>query len=215
MAAGRGQRMVPLTDAIPKPMAPYRGSTLISEGIRRLTGSLEFIHITVGYKGAQLAEHVIQQDVSSVFNTEGQSNSWWIHNTLMSKLDEPILVLTCDNIVELDLVRLERDYEATGSPACVVVPVKPVEGLDGDYIFREGTAVTRLSRLEPSDIYCSGIQILNPAKVSAMTKNEGTFHDVWKRLIELGELHVSSVYPDQWIGIDTWEQLRDANLDHE
>ena len=33
MAAGRGQRMVPLTDEMPKPMAPYLGSTLIAEGI--------------------------------------------------------------------------------------------------------------------------------------------------------------------------------------
>ena len=215
MAAGRGQRLAPLTDALPKPMAPYRGSTLIAEGIRRLTHSLDFIHITVGYRGAKLAQHVIQKDVTTVFNTEGHSNSWWIHNTLMSRLDEPVYVLTCDNIVELNFSRLEHDYNDLGCPACMLVPVRPVEGLEGDYIFREGSVVSEVNRERESDIYCSGIQILNPATVSSLTENEGDFSGIWSRLIELGQLHVSSVYPDAWIAIDTWEQLAKANLEHE
>ena len=57
MAAGRGMRMAPLTDAIPKPMAPYDGTTLIARGISRLAERLEHIHVTVGYKKAMLAQH--------------------------------------------------------------------------------------------------------------------------------------------------------------
>ena len=34
MAAGRGMRMRPMTDTIPKAMAPFRGETLIANGIR-------------------------------------------------------------------------------------------------------------------------------------------------------------------------------------
>jgi NDP-sugar pyrophosphorylase family protein len=46
MAAGRGARMAPLTDDIPKPMAPYGGSTLIAKGIDRLIGRIENIYVT-------------------------------------------------------------------------------------------------------------------------------------------------------------------------
>src|SRR6478736_1361485 len=96
MAAGRGLRMTPLTDVIPKPMAPYDGSTLIARGIARLAEQIEHIHVTVGYKKAMLAQHVIEHGASSVLNTEGKSNCWWVYNTLLKSLDEPVVVLTCD-----------------------------------------------------------------------------------------------------------------------
>lgn len=207
MAAGRGQRMMPLTDALPKPMAPYRGSTLIAEGIARLTDRIENIHITVGYKGAMLAQHVIERGVRTVFNTDGRPNSWWIYNTLLSRLDEPIYVLTCDNVVELDFDLLEQNYRQIGEPACMLVPVLPVPGLEGDYIFHEGHRVTALDRSMPAEMYCSGIQILNPRRVNELTSDEGDFYAVWRQLIEREQLMVSSVYPKKWISVDTWQQL--------
>jgi NDP-sugar pyrophosphorylase family protein len=207
MAAGRGQRMMPLTAAFPKPMAPYKGSTLIGEGIARLTSRIENIHITVGYKGAMLAQHVIELGVRSVFNTEGRSNSWWIYNTTMCALDEPIYVLTCDNVVDLDFDLLEENYVSLGSPACMLVPVRPVPGLEGDYIFHDGARVMALDRHRPAEVYCSGIQILNPRRVNELTRDDGDFYEVWRQLIACGELLVSSVYPKTWIAVDTWQQL--------
>lgn len=211
MAAGRGMRMMPLTDSIPKPMAPYLGSTLIADGISRLVGKLEHIHVTVGYKGAMLAQHVIEHGVSSIFNTEGESNSWWIYNTLLKCLNEPIYVLTCDNVVDLDFDLLAENYYLLGAPPCMVVPVKPIRGLEGDYIFHEKQLVTRLSRTEESDIYCSGIQILNPAKINELTTEGESFYSVWSELIEQKRLMVSSVYPKKWYAVDTMEQLTQLN----
>ena len=211
MAAGRGLRMMPLTDSIPKPMAPYLGSTLIADGISRLVGKLENIHVTVGYKGAMLAQHVIEHGVNSIFNTEGHSNCWWIYNTLLKNLDEPIYVLTSDNVVDLDFDLLAENYFALDAPPCMVVPVKPVPGLDGDYIFHEKQLVKKLSRTEESDIYCSGIQILNPAKINRMTAEGESFYSVWSELIEQRKLIVSSVYPKTWFAVDTMEQLSQLN----
>lgn len=206
MAAGRGQRMMPLTNSIPKPMAPYLGSTLIARGMARLAQKLDHIHVTVGYKGAMLAQHVIEHGASSVHNTDGKGNSWWLYHTLLRHLDEPMYVLTCDNVVDLNFDLLEYSYRSLGEPPCLLVPVRPVAGLDGDYIFREKHVVTRLTRAEQSDIYCSGIQILNPARVVARAREGADFYAVWGQLIEQRELYVSSVYPDRWFAVDTLEQ---------
>jgi NDP-sugar pyrophosphorylase family protein len=211
MAAGRGMRMMPLTASIPKPMASYKDSTLIADAIGRIHNDIENIHITVGYKGAELARHVIEQGVSSIFNTEGKGNAWWIFNTLLKNLNEPILVLTCDNVVELDIDLISNDYRSFNNPACMVVPVKPLQGLDGDFIFHDNNCVTELNRHKVSDIYCSGIQLLNPALINKLCKTENDFYAVWMQLITQRQLFSSNVYPKKWYAVDTLEQLDQIN----
>jgi NDP-sugar pyrophosphorylase family protein len=214
MAAGRGMRMMPFTENMPKAMAPLAGTTLIANGIDKLKKRIPNIHITVGYKGSMLASHVIEHDVNSVLNTEGKDNSWWIYNTLMKNLDLPIYVLTCDNVIELDFDLMEKDYVAAGKPACMVIPVKPIEGLDGDFIFHENQRITELSRTKPSEMYCSGIQILNPKKINELTQPADNFYNVWMQLIELNQLYCSNIYPKQWYAVDTVNQLEAINKLH-
>ena len=211
LAAGRGMRMAPLTDAIPKPMAPYNGTTLIARGISRLAERIEHIHVTVGYKKALLAQHVIEHGASSVFNTEGKSNCWWLYNTLLKHLDEPMYVLTCDNVVELDFALLEESYRSLNSPPCMLVPVRPVPGLDGDYVVHERHVVTEISRSRPAEIYCSGIQVLNPHRLNQITRECDGFDGVWQQLIAQRQLFVSPVYPKRWFAVDTIEQLSALN----
>lgn len=162
MAAGRDKRMMPITEMIPKPMVPYRGRTLIADGIENTRRYFKNIHVTVGYKGAILAKYVVGLGVSSVFDTSGKEKAWWLYNTMMKHLDEPLVVLTCDNIVELEYGDLIEEYKRFNRPACMVVPAKPVPGLEGDYIFHENNVVTKFDRHKSSDYNCSGIEIVNP-----------------------------------------------------
>ena len=207
MAAGRGQRMMPATSVLPKAMLPFFESTLVATGIDKIRPHIDNIHVTVGYKGAMLASHLIEHEVTSIHNTDGQSNSWWIHNTLLRAIDEPVFVLTCDNVTDIDFDELAEDYFALGAPPCLMVPVKPVEGLEGDYIFHEDQVVTEISRTKVAPTYGSGIQVLNPARVAAMTTGGGDFGDIWSELIEQRQMYVSRVEPQKWYSVDTLEHL--------
>jgi NDP-sugar pyrophosphorylase family protein len=207
LAAGRGQRMMPLTATMPKPMAPYLNSTLIAHGIARVRDHIEHLHVTVGYMGAMLAHHLVEEGVDTIVNTEGRSNSWWIHHTLLREINEPVFVLTCDNVTDLDFDLLAEDYAVGGEPAGMLVPVRPVPGLDGDYITHEDGKVLRVDRQQPTELYCSGIQILNPAKVAGLTVPGGQFYDIWGQLIDFDQLRVSSVYPKRWMTVDTLADL--------
>jgi NDP-sugar pyrophosphorylase family protein len=207
MAAGRGMRMMPLTDSIPKAMAPYNGTTLIANGIEKIHRQVPHVYITVGYKGAILAQHVIEHNVTGIFNTEGKDNAWWIFNTLMKELDEPVYVLTCDNVIDLDFPLIEKEYFDFGAPACMVIPVQPIAGLEGDFIFHEKNVVTELTRAKKSEIYCSGIQVLNPKKINSLLEPADNFYQVWSGLMQHQQLYCGDVYPSRWYAVDTLEQL--------
>lgn len=215
MAAGRGTRMRPLTDVLPKAMAPFLGKTLIEAGIKMIKEQVEFVHVTVGYKSSMLAQHLMQIGVASIMNTEGYPNNWWICNTLFCNLDEPVYVLTCDNVIQLDFELLTRNYFDLGAPACMIVPVLPVKGLEGDYIEHIGQRVVSIDRHKESDVYCSGIQIMNPHLVADITNEADSFYDVWKQLINLKQLWISSIYPKKWFAVDTMDQLHQIGQEYD
>lgn len=208
MAAGRGNRMKPLSDIIPKAMAPYKGTTLIGNVLKNFQNGEQKIHVTVGYKSEILAKYLLEGGlVSSLINTAGQNNAWWIFNSLLSYKDGPVLVLTCDNITELDLDFISSEYVRLGNPACMIVPVDPIIGIEGDSILDQDGVVYKLSREIKTNKYCSGIQVLNPYKINSLIGKCDDFYQVWNGLMEQSQLSASELYPNPWFSVDTLDQL--------
>ena len=211
MAAGRGTRLMPLTKKIPKGLVKFKQSSLIASGIKKLKKYIDFVHISVGYKGPILAKHLIEEKVSSIINTDKKGNSWWIFNSVFKSLDSPLYVLTCDNVTNIDFKKIEKDYYKKGQPLCMIIPTRPVKGLAGDYIFRKRNIIQKLSRKVKSDIYCTGIQVLNPKKINDKIKSTDDFNILWKRLIKIKQLYVSDIVPKKWYtvdNVDNYKQLK-------
>lgn len=208
MAAGRGTRLRPLTKKIPKGLIKFKQTSLIANGIKKLKEYLDFIHISVGYKGPILAKHLIEEKVSSIINTDKKGNSWWIFNSIFKSFDSPLYVLTCDNVTNIDFKKIEKDYYKKGQPICMIIPTKPIKGLAGDYIFRKKNIIQGLSRKVKSDIYCTGIQVLNPKKINDKIKSTDDFNILWKRLIKIKQLYVSDVMPKKWYTVDNVDNYK-------
>ena len=183
LAAGRGIRLMPKTTKIPKAMVKVKNQTLILGGIKKIQKYIKNIHITVGYKGSLLAKHVIENNVTSVINTNKKGNAWWIFNFPFNLIDEPVFVLTCDNITNVNFKLIKKDYIKKRKPECFLIPVKPIKKLEGDYIHKKKNLVLKLSRKIKSDIYCSGIQVVNPYRINKSMKKTEDFNKVWRKLI--------------------------------
>jgi len=59
LVAGRGNRMRPLSDIIPKAMALYKGDTLIGNTLKSFNDGNYIIHVTVGYKSLILSQYLL------------------------------------------------------------------------------------------------------------------------------------------------------------
>jgi len=211
MAAGRGLRLMPITKKIPKGLVKYKQTTLIANGIKKLKKYIKNIHISVGYKGPILAKYLIEQNVSTIINTNNKGNAWWIFNSLFKFLNKPIFVLTCDTVTNIDFKKIEYDYFKKGSPLCMLVPTTPINGLDGDYIFAKKNIVKKLSRTDKCHIYCTGIQVINPGKIYNKIKPVNNFNLLWRNLIKINQLYVSDIMPKNWFtvdNIDNYKKLR-------
>jgi len=202
MAAGRGLRLMPLTKKIPKGMIKYKESSLIVNGINRLRKFIKNVHISVGYKGPILAKHLIENNVNTIINTNGKGNAWWVFHSVFKNFDNPIFVLTCDNVTQINFKKIEKDYNKLGRPLCMIVPTKPINGLAGDYIFRKKNIISKLSRKKKSDIYCTGIQVLNLKNINKAIKRTDDFNILWRRLIKINQLYVSNILPEKWFTVD-------------
>lgn len=208
MAAGRSVRMWPLTEYVPKAMALADGKTLLQTTVEKYRNYDMNIHLTVGYKSDVLSPYALGLGVDTLVNTTGQGNSWWIYNTVLSKFDEPVIVLTCDSLMDVDIKKLETDYKRFGEPACMLLPVRPKEGFDGDYIHQEQGRITAMNRKEKTNIYGSGCQVLNPKKIISITKPAGDFLDVWAQLMTKKQLFCASFTAENWFTFDSVEQLK-------
>ena len=211
MAAGRGNRMRPLSDLVPKALVPFKGNTLIDNSIQQLYSIVDKIHITVGYKKVDLASHLLSSSsVDSIINTSGKENIWWVFNSLIKDLDSPVIVLTCDNVTNLDAKFLEEEYKSLNNPACMLVAVKEIKGVEADKVLSEKNRVKKISREIDSQICCSGIQIINPKKCNQLMGEKDNFIDFWNELISRSQLYHSNIYPHRWFSIDNMEQLAQA-----
>jgi NDP-sugar pyrophosphorylase family protein len=97
LAAGRGERLRPLTDATPKAMLPVGGVPLIDHAIARLRPHVDAIAVNAHYLHEQLAAHLADAGVHlSVEQPEALGTAGALGN-LRGWIDgRDVLVTNCD-----------------------------------------------------------------------------------------------------------------------
>ena len=60
----------------------------------------------------------------------------WIFHSIYKYINEPVLVMTCDNVTNLNYDLLSKNYLKYGSPPVMLIGVDPIENIEGFYIHR-------------------------------------------------------------------------------
>ena len=200
--------MRPLTLETPKPLLEVHGRTLLEHQISFLKNRVESIAVTVGYMSEKVAESALQYGSDYIFKNNGGGNAGWLNSPILRGFQSQILIITCDNLMQVDLEGLESETKATPHFSYLVTRESDV-GVKGDRIIQSNGRIESISQQENVALLATGLQVLNPGTLSQNAIFE-SFHDVWSDLIGNNSLFVSQNRPNRWTAIDTPLDLENA-----
>lgn len=211
LAAGRGERMRPLTDAMPKPLLPAGGKPLIVRHIEALVraGIRDIVinHAHLGHMleaalgdGARFGARIRWSPEGEALETAGG-----IAYALPLLGDAPFLVINGDIVCDFDFARLPT--LAAAQRAHLVLVPNPPHHAGGDFALREGKALTDG---EPRFTF-SGIGVYDPALFAGIRRGaKAKLAPLLRAAVEAGRVG-GELHDGLWMDIGTPERL--AELD--
>ena len=163
LAAGRGERMRPLSDTVPKPLLEVAGKPLVVRAVERLVaaGFAELV-VNLGWRGRQIREYLddgSRWGASISYSDEGElpiGTGAGIVRALPKLGPGPFAVTSADLWTDFPFERLRR---ATVREVHLVLVPNPDHHPDGDFALDDGA----LLRAEPDRMTYSGIGVFSPA----------------------------------------------------
>lgn len=160
LAAGRGERMRPLTDAIPKPLLQAGGKPLILWIINQLrqAGVTELV-INISHLAGQIEQALgdgARDGVNIRYSHEQEAleTAGGIAWALPLLDDQPFLVINSDVYSEYDFAALAARAQnlSPSQPAHLVLVDNPAHHLQGDFGLRDGKLTAHGAKLTFSGI---------------------------------------------------------------
>jgi len=209
LAAGRGERLRPLTDHTPKPMVDVQGRPLLAHQIEWLAraGITELV-INLHHLGEQIEAHfgdggefgvrIRYSREETLLETGGG-----IVNALPLLGDAPFLILNGDIFTDFPFASLSPlpDW----ADIHLVVTPKPDFRERGDFEYADG----RITARGDSYVYC-GIALLRPDIFAADRAEPFSLRDRFFSAMDRGTLS-AQVWDGYWIDIGSQAQLDAVN----
>ena len=210
LAAGKGERLRPLTLHTPKPLVQAGGVPLIEYHIRALVdaGFSELV-INHAWLGEQIEAHLgdgSRLGVQICYSPEGEplETGGGIHRALPLLGDEPFVVVNGDIWTDYPFERLRRPL--TGLAHLVLVN-NPAHHPVGDFTLVDGMIRDDLS----AALTYSGIAVLNPRLFDGSVAGAFKLAPLLRRAMASGQVS-GEHFDGRWIDVGTHERL--AEVEH-
>ena len=209
LAAGRGERMRPLTDSLPKPLLAAGGKPLIVHHIEKLkrAGISELVinHAWLGHKlvaalgdGSALGVSIHWSAEESALETAGG-----IVQALPLLGSEPFLVINGDTWLDLDYRALVNQPLGDDLAHLWLVP-NPPQHPQGDFSLQAGRV------LDTPALTFSGVGLYHPAAFAGLPCGARKLAPLLRDWMALGRVG-GSLLAGEWRDIGTVDRLRELD----
>jgi MurNAc alpha-1-phosphate uridylyltransferase len=217
LAAGRGERMRPLTNKMPKPMIKVRGRTMIDRVLDRLeaAGVGEAV-VNLHHMGDMIESHLAARErPKTVFSPEADllETGGGVVNALPLLGPDPFFVLNGD-VVWLDggtpaLERLAATWDESSMDVLLLLqPTANAHGYDGhgDFFMSPEGRLRRRREREVAPYLFAGIQIFHPRVFRDVPEGAFSLNLIYDRAIEAERLW-GLRHDGEWFHVGTPEGL--------
>jgi len=204
LAAGKGERLKPLTDTMPKPMVPINNKPNLEYLILLCKKhGIKEIAINTSYLPEKITEYFgdgSKWGVKLIFSYEpyliGTSGAL---NNFKNFLDEPFFVIYGDNITDLDLTKMSEYHKKHGGIATLALRKKPKEYKTQSLILAEDNLKITKFLEKPTEevinslvgeekLINSGIYLLEPKILDYLPEGFSDFaYDTFPKMLEAKE----------------------------
>lgn len=229
LSGGKGTRLRPLTDVIPKPMLPIGGKPHLEHIVELLKDNgVDHIIFSTGYLHEQVVEHFgdgskygikfdYKEDGDIPLGTAGAIKN--CENLLDLEPHESFIVFNGDILTDLDVFFMYFGHMIDSKPNRITIALTPVENpsqfgvavLDGRNIIE---FVEKPDNPDYGNLINSGVYILDKEVLDFIPKNKFCMieTEVFPFYAKYGNLYT---YTEQmyWLDIGTHERYQQANED--
>ena len=210
LAAGRGERLRPLTDTLPKALIEVHGRSLLERHLQMLrTAGVATVVINLGWLGDEIVRRVgsgKRYGLDVVYSPEGDNileTGGGIHKALPVLGEEPFAVVNADILTDMPLPQLVLPQGVQGH--LVMVPT-PDYRQCGDFDLVDGLV---RNGVEPSLTF-SGVAVYRPEFFDGCEAGRFPLAPLLREAADAGQLS-GEVYNGLWMDVGTPERLAAAN----
>lgn len=220
MAGGKGTRLKPLTNIIPKPLIPIGNKTILEDIMNRFEniGCRKFF-MSLNYKGDMIRFYLNQlnhkYDIEFFEETKPLGTIGSV-SLLKNKIETPFFVSNCDIVVDQDLRDVYNYHHGNHNDLTIVTAVKSMSIPYGVIETGENGLMTALKE-KPEITYMinTGVYVLNPNCVRAIP--EGEFFHITQLIEKIqrcgGRVGCFPVSEHAWKDMGEWpEYLKKINV---
>lgn len=213
LAAGKGERMRPLTLHTPKPLLPVAGKPLIQwhmEALRR-AGLCKLVvnHAWLGEQLEAAFADGARLGVSISWSAEGEplETAGGILRALPLLGSEPFVLVNGDIWSDFDFARLQLP---AGKLAHLVLVDNPPFKQGGDFLLDDGVISSPQSDELPRALTYSGIAVLSPGLFAGLAAGPQPLAPLLRAAASRG-LVSGEHYTGRWVDVGTPERLQQVN----
>ncbi len=210
LAAGRGERLRPITENIPKALVEVRGECLIERHLANAKAAgVETVVVNLGWLGEKIVDRVgsgSKYGLNVVYSPEGENileTGGGVYRALSMLGADPFLVINSD--IYSDMPLPSGDLGSSDMGQLMLVP-KPAYRSRGDFDLVD----TRVRASDNPKLTFAGVAVYRPEFFSACTPGRFSLAPMMFAAADQGSLR-GEIYRGQWEDVGTPERLAALN----